>query len=668
MKVSYNWLKDHVDFDLSPQDLGDRLNMVGLVVEELYQEGDDWVYDFENLANRPDWLSVYGIAREISALDNFERPMHELFFQEVSKKTDEAISLNTNVDKNCLRYAVRVIENVQVKASPDWLVDRLKKSGIRSVNNIVDITNYVLLEYGHPLHAFDLDKIKGKTLNIHSAKESSFITLDGLEKKLEDSCLVIADSEKPLAIAGVMGGQNSQVLDNTSHILLESAYFNPSSIRKTARSLGLSTESSYRFERGSDIDMVPIALDRAANLIKNLAGGNILKEIIDHYPKPLEPISISCRVSKINRLLGIQLTAKEMGKYLESLDFEIQKETEETFSVNIPNCRREVYREADIAEEIARVYGYDKIPSQSPKIKLQSTPTEPVEKLKEIITEESLRLGLWEAINYSFIDPEEESKLQNQAISLSLPLSKDQSVLRQTLLPGLLKNFALNWTKRLDLGNFFEIGDVYSLKNEEMFQASKWAALSHKGLRFIKGCVEHLAQKFNITISYTYPKNLSSNKEDTILTLSIFDKPCGYITSISPKKIQQYGIKKCSHSLFFVELDLDCFVEKASLNPKFRPISPFPAINRDLVLKMPEDLPCSEVLDVIYSMNLDTLKKCELFDIYRGKQLGDNKKSLGFALTFQSENRTLTDEEVDKAYQSILHKMELSLKITLRDQ
>lgn len=669
MKVSYNWLKEYVSTDLSPQDLGDKLSMVGLVLDSLEPNGDDWVYEFENLANRPDWLSVQGIVREIVAVTGAEWTFPDIMLKESSQLVQDAIKVCIEAPEHCPRYTARVIRNIQVGPSPDWLIDRLEKSGIRAINNIVDITNYVLLEYGHPLHAFDLNKVGNKEVIIRLAKPEPYYTLDGVKRILDEEMLVVADAHKTLAIAGVMGGQDAEVLEDTRHILLESAYFNLHSVRQTSLRLGLSTEASYRFERGADVDMVPLALDRAASLIQELAGGEVLQGVVDAYVAPLDDLVIEGRVSKINRIIGLELSAKEMQKYLQSIDFTVGITDEDTLYVEVPNCRREVYREEDLAEEIARLYGYNYIPTTTPDLAMYHIAVDPLEHLQQQLRETSIRLGLWEAINYSFIHPKEQKELKEGNICLALPLSEEQSVMRQSLVPGLLKNFAHNWAYSLRAGDFFELGDVYGLIDGVRQESPMWGMISPQGVRFVKGCVEQLLQMAGLKGRYAWTVDQSIwSDADRALCLLVDDELCGSLALVSSQKSKQYGIKECKHPISVAELELDLILHKVQLTPVFCLLSAFPAVHRDLVLKMPEEMLCGQVLEAIDALNLEHLQACELFDIYRGEQLGSGQKSLGFALTFQSQEATLTDAEVDQAYQAILDHMQDTLCITLRDK
>ena len=667
MKVSYNWLKEYVDIRLNPQELGDKLSKIGLVVENLQPSQDDWIYTFENLSNRPDWLSVHGIVREIMAVTHAKWHFPEVIFKEIVQPVEKAVKVSVNVPDYCLRYAVRVIRGVKVSQSPSWMVHRLESSGIRSVNNIVDITNYVLLEYGHPLHAFNLNAIKDKTIEVRWAREESLYTLDGCQRALNENMLVVADSQKVLAIAGVMGGQNAEILEDTQNILLESAYFHPDSIRQTSRCLGLSTESSYRFERGANIDMVTLALDRAAGLMQELAGGKILQGSIDQYVSPLDDIIIKARISKINRIIGLELNIKEVQSYFKSIHFNTKIIDQDTLYVKVPNSRRDVYREEDLAEEVARLYGYDYIPVTQPVLAMKYTAETSLECLHKKIRTQSICLGLWEIITYSFISPEEESK--DNPIRLMLPLSEEQSVMRQTLFPGLLKTFAYNWTQHLREGDFFELGHVYQTVKTSIQELPMWAMISYRGVRFVRACVENILDSIGLRGRYHWGLHQTIwSDSDHALQLLIDKEPFGCLVLVSPQKLKQYNVKDCSFALTMAELDLDRLVDKMNVTPQFQELSIFPAVYRDLVLKMPEDMLCSQIIEAIQSLHLDDLKDCQLFDIYRGKQLEEGYKSLGFALKFQSMKRTLIDEEVDQSYQTILAYMEKYLKITLREK
>lgn len=669
MQVSLNWLKEYIDIDLSPQNLGDKLSMAGLVVERLEEVGDDWILEFESLANRPDWLSVQGIVREISAVTGKKRKEVKILFREANQSIKGQIKVTIKGKDLCPRYSTRVIKKIKVDSSPDWMVNRLQKSGIRSINNIIDITNYVLLEYGHPLHAFDLDQIEGAEIIVRKASSKTFIGVDGESYKLDEGTLVIADAQKAIAIAGVIGGQNSAVTETTKNIVLESAYFQPSSVRLTSKRLGLSTEASYRFERGADVDSVPIALDRAAALIQDLAGGEVLQDVIDEYETPLEAIVIKARVSRINKIIGLELNAQEMTNYLLSLDFDVFIENEDTMIVKVPNCRREVTREEDVAEEVARIFGYEYIPSTTPHLAMQHMKIAPMEQLIVRIRQSLIHLGLFETINYSFVNPTEQKELKKGSIHLTLPLSEDHSVMRRSLLIGLLKTVARNLAHNQRQGDFFELGQVYEVVGDERVEIHNLGILTVQGYRVLKGMLEELMEKMGLAdrVSFLPEKTIWSD-EGMSCDVCVDGEIVGYIGVLSTDKKSQFLIKDTKTEYAYLELELDLLLHKVSFSKEFQLIPKFPAAKRDLVLKMPEDLSCQDFLDAVESLEIDILTNMELFDIYRGDQIDAGLKSLGFALTFQSHERTLMDEEVDEAFEKILGHVHQKLGLTLRDK
>jgi len=450
MKASINWLKEFAEFDLHPDELAHSLTMAGFEVEAIETLNDDVIFDIGVTPNRPDCLSIRGIAREISAV-------LEVTFKDIKVKTKNAKGSAPAVKIEnktlCGRYSSRIVSGVRPGPSPEWLKNRLESCGIRSTSNIVDITNFVLLETGQPMHAFDLDKLNGRKIVVKQAGNVDKITtLDNEERSLSEEMLLIWDAKKPVAIAGIMGDRNTEVSESTVNVLLESAYFNPSSVRRTSKALNLETESSYRFERGVDIEAVPLALDKAAQLIADIAGGKI-SELTDAYPEIVTPRKISVSVNKIGALIGVDIDESFINKTLKKLGF-VPKRAGDALEVTIPSFRNDVEMDVDIVEEIARLYGYDKIPSTLPVMQMSAAPEQKIYNLIKTIKNLMVKSGFSEAVNFSFLNPDLLDKLslsdedrRRNLVYIKNPLRKEESALRTTLVPALLNNVITNMNR-----------------------------------------------------------------------------------------------------------------------------------------------------------------------------------------------------------------------------
>jgi phenylalanyl-tRNA synthetase beta chain len=464
MKASYNWLKEFVDFNLSPAELGHTLTMSGLEVEATEEMDGDTIFDIGVTPNRPDCLSIRGIAREISAV--LARPLKNISAEiDLTQGEDPDVEIE-NADL-CPRYSSRIIRGVKPGPSPEWLSKRLESCGIRATSNIVDVTNFILLEIGQPMHAFDLDTLSGKKIVVREAGDvNTFTTLDDEKRYISKETLLIWDGEKPVAVAGVMGGQNTEVSESTVNILLESAYFNPSSVRRTSKALNLSTESSYRFERGVDLEAVTFALDRAAQMIAEIAGGQV-SAMTDIYPGPFKAREVSLSVEKVSSVIGVDIEESFVEKTLINLGFLIRRE-EETMKVTPPSFRNDVEKDIDIVEEVARIYGYEKIPSTFPLMHMSPAPEHKIQELTKSLKAHMVKAGFSEAINYSFLNPETLDKLnlsdgddRRNFVYIKNPLRKEESVMRTTLVPALLNNVSLNLNRGEKTVRLFEISNVF---------------------------------------------------------------------------------------------------------------------------------------------------------------------------------------------------------------
>lgn len=683
MKASIKWLKEYVDFSLSLKELSHLLTMAGLEVEGAEEKGNDTILEVAVTPNRPDCLSIRGIAREISA--NLGTPLKKVPAP-IGIKEGEGPEIAIEDQELCTRYASRIIYGVKPGPSPEWIVKRLEAHGFRSSLNIVDITNYVLLEMGHPLHAFDLDRLAGKKISVRragSAKE--FQTLDKEKRVLNNDTLMIWDAEKPVAIAGIMGGLNSEVTSSTVNILLESAWFKPDSIRRSARRLGLDTESSYRFERGADVNGLTDALDIAAQMIAEIAGGTLTKTS-DNYPKPCAPQEIFVRHDRINSLLGVDIDKKSALRFLDNLGFKCKSE-EKGILVTSPGFRPDIQREVDIIEEIARLYSYDKIPSTLPVMKMQTMPDSTKRGIINNIKDFMVKSGYTEVINLSFLNPTALDNLNIPAddrrrnlVYIKNPLRKEDATLRTSLMPSLLENVSLNMSRGEKALSLFEISRVFFASGEKLpDEVLQMAAIyckdhsdavwqkKHEGFFDIKGALENLFNELRIK-DYSFKTSnslcepyLHPGKSSLV---SVRGEVAGSIGALHPGIAERLDLTG-DISLFEI-YDLKKLLSIMSSEIKFTPLPKYPYVERDLAIIVSKDVTVAKAKAVISGIDTNLIESLKLFDIYTGKPIPPDKKSLAFSIRYRASDRTLTDSEVDALHSAILKELESSIKAELR--
>jgi phenylalanyl-tRNA synthetase beta chain len=668
MKVSFGWLKEFVDVAASPQEVAHRLTMAGLEIEGMDTAGDDIVFEVNVTPNRPDCLSILGIAREVAAVFGLPLKMPDMEVAGAPAASGVAVEI---LDPGlCNRYTGRSISGVTVCDSPHWLKDRLEKCGIRSLNNnIVDISNYVLLELGHPLHAFDEDKLSGRKIRVAKAGEGrSIITLDGAERKLSPDMLLIWDGRDPVAIAGVMGGEGSSVTADTRNIFLESAYFEPASVRRTSKALGLKTESSYRFERGTDIVFLEKALNRAALLMQQTGGGKV-HGIVDVYPEKYAPNSVEVGYDKVNSLLGTALKKDEMLKTLERVGI-LTEDRGERFLASPPPYRRDVREYYDIVEEVARIYGFDNIPARTPKTAL----SDGLLNWKEInvgrAKEAVRKTGFTEVINYSFMNGTDLDLLsvpgndrRRRHINVMNPLRQEDSLMRTTLLPSLLNNFRYNLSRGIRDVRLFEVSKVFideggQLPEEKLMLGSIFFRENLPSLWkedapsfFIaKGTVDALFEEMKIK-GHTYVPSeevfLHKGKSADIM----LDKArIGFIGELSPGMVEKLDLKINKPEIVMFEMDLDRLFSFVPGRLTYIQIPKYPAIERDIAIVLDAGITSAEVMKELTGFRSDLIEGVELFDEYRGKNIPQGKKSLAFRITYRASDRTLTDSEVEEVH------------------
>ncbi|MEW6001157.1 MAG: phenylalanine--tRNA ligase subunit beta [Nitrospirota bacterium] len=671
MRVPFEWLKDFIDFTAAPEEIADKLTMIGLEVEAIEPSKDDVVFEVNVTPNRPDCLSIIGIARELSATFNIPLKIPLCEINGESPFSDFSVEiLNPEL---CNRYAGRVIKGVNIYDSPEWIRVRLEKCGVRSINNIVDITNYVLLEFGHPLHAFDLDEITGDKIKVGVAGPGNkIVTLDGAERNLPEDSLLIWDSVRPIAIAGVMGGLDTEVTDNTKNIFLESAYFNPLSIRRTAKRLNLISESSYRFERGTDIEFLERALNRAALMIREIAGG-MVHEIIDEYPIKYFPEPIEARYDRINKILGTELSNITIYEILKRLGIKVE-DKEDSMVVNPPAYRRDMKNDNDIAEEIARLYGYDRIPRRIPRSPLPSG--QPAKKMTNIfrIRETMRKAGFTEIINYSFMNPLSLDTInipgddrRRKVIVISNPLRQEESLLRTTLVPSLIENFKYNLDRGIKEIRFFEMAKVFEdigepLPLEEfrlggVFYKEKTPSLWREdasGFFITKGALESIFEELKIK-EYSF----SSSSEPFLhkgqaADIFVSGSYAGFLGLLGPEIVERLDLKKHKPEIILFELNLDLLLTLIPDSIKYCPTPRYPSVERDIAIVVDDFIPAFEIKKIIESFPTELIEEVSVFDYYKGGNIPDGKKSLAFSVIYRSREKTLTDEEVEKLHTSLV--------------
>ena len=800
MKVTYNWLKEFVDFDLTPEQLGDMLTMLGLELEGMeklgegmddvviarveekrqhpnadklslcrvnngsevldvvcgaqnFQQGDtvalaqigatlpgdfkikrskirgeescgmlcsekelgladdsagimvlpadlplgtpvfaalgmkDTLMEIGLTPNRADCLSVAGIAREIAAKLGKTIRYPDTAITEGAEPATATIGVTIEDAELCPRYAARYISGCTIAPSPEWLVSRLKAVGMRSINNVVDITNLVMMELGHPLHAFDCDRLTEKRIVVRRAGEGElFTTLDDQQRTLTADDLVICDAARPVALAGVMGGQNSEIADDTKNILLESAWFRPAAIRRTAKRLGLHTESSHRFERGADIGMVTRALDRAASLIAQLAGGIVAGGIVDAYPGKGDRPVITLRPERVGALLGIEVPRAEVADILTRLECGVSDSPDGTMAVVPPTYRIDIEREIDLVEEVARMKGFDAIPASMPIARVESDLPTQAQRLERAVRNILVDHGMNEIINFSFTSPDAADKLmladddvRRTAIKLANPLVAEQSVMRTTLLPGVLEVVARNTSFRtMDL-KLFEIRRRYLPTGEEMPYEPLCIAGALTGLRSgsswnvsreavdfydVKGIIENLLEQLQIGgVSWAADTPEPYYHPGKSCSVMAGNRKVGSFGEIHPAVQANFDIDK---PVYAFELDFDALVKLAGRKRTITAPSRFPDSARDIALLAPDEVTAEQILQTVRSVKAREIEAVEIFDLYKGQGIQEGFKSIAIRLRYRSYERTLTDDEISTVHGRVVGALMNKLNVSIR--
>jgi phenylalanyl-tRNA synthetase beta chain len=683
MRVPLFWLKEYVDIEIPSTELVEKLTMAGLEVTSCFGTPYGEIFEIEITTNRSDLLSLLGIAREIYAIQGkgkLKFPTPNLLHK---KGFDKFLKISILNREKCPRYTARIIEGVKIQPSPDWLKKRIESLGLRPVCNVVDITNFVLFEYGQPLHTFDLDKLSDSQLLVRLAKAGEKITtIDDIERTLDKDTLVIADSQKPIAIAGIMGGKNTEVSRTTKNILLESAYFNGSSIRQSSRKLALNTHSSYRFERGVDWQAVKEASDRAAQLISQIAGGKIRNEFFDSQPKKKPLRKIKLAKDEPSKILGVKIQPAKIKKILKDLSISLKGSNKNTFVFEIPSFRQDLKIEVDLVEEIARIWGYDRIPMDLPPIKSAfKLEDSKLDKIGNVTRQVLISLGFNEVITYSLINRDVLRNLRiksKDVIPVQNPLSSEVEILRPLLLPSIVQTLSFNLKRRVEQVKIFELAHVYS-KREQQLEEKLNLGFGLSGSKYIydwqnkpknidffdiKGVVEVLLGRlglFNLNFSNVgLPSLFNPHKAATIMYKG---EKVGYIGEVCEELLEEFDVNV---PLLVGELFFENISSLVNFDKRFTPFPAHPFVVRDIAILIDENIPAHYVLSVIKKTGKGLIKDIKLFDRYAGRQIPEGCVSLAFSIKYQSEEKTLTDREANEVHSRICLALQKELKAKIR--
>jgi len=670
MKTTLNWLREYCACDLSAEDMAHALSMSGLLIEELEPTGDDCLLVAEVTTNRPDQLGVIGMAREVSALTGVPLKLPPAEISCSDETVEGAASVEVLDPDLCPRYTARLIRGVKIGPSPDWLKKRLESIGVRSINNVVDVTNYVLFECGQPLHVFDFDKLaEGKIVVRRAIEGEIMISIDETRCKLDPSMLIIADAKRPVAIAGIMGGLSTEVSGTTTNILLESAQFESSQIRRTSRALGLASDSSYRFERGIDPVQSEWASRRAARLIQEVACGTICEGVLDAWATPYKPRTISLRMPRLNTVLGTDIKADEARAILERLGFEPTFASDpDEMTLSVPPFRAEdTYREIDLVEEVIRIHGYDKIP-ETATLPITVGSVGKTDHVFGIARSALTGLGYNEVLTNSFCN-ESSARLVSpwtkaEALVVQNTMRRDENRLRVSLLPGILAVKRTNFAHGVAKSPIFEISRVFLPRpprsaGEETsrddvlpIEQETLSLLSDEDLLPLKGSIEQLIEATGVdgTVTFVSSENpfFSEGRSGKIL---LDGELLGVIGQVSQDVTHAYGLPRppC-----VAELNFELLVKAAVLEHAYTSLPAYPAAVRDIAAIVDEAMPWARIEQCVRELNIPILEGISFFDVFRGKPVPKGKKSIAFSLTFRARDRTLTSEEVEEARQACI--------------
>lgn len=695
MNISYNWLRELTGTTLEPRELAARLTMVGLAVDAVHEAGDDFVLDFDLTSNRPDCLSHLGIAREVAVMDGGRVVLPEAAPSRVNGRTDELTAVEIQDAKLCPRYAARVVRGVTIAPSPDWLVKRLEAIGQRPINNVADITNYVLHEQGQPLHAFDLEKLTEQRIIVRRARAGERLrTLDGVERELDEQMLVIADAARAVALAGVMGGRETEITAETTDVLIESAYFDAPSVRRTSKLLALHTEASHRFERGTDYDGVLRAQARCVALICEIAGGTATVDVIDVYPETLTRASVILRPSRVPALSGVEVSTDEIKRILTGLGFAegSGQETDERLSFVAPSWRVDIEREEDLVEEVVRHAGYDKISSELPPSHMAGE-YQPWESRKRVLRRSLRALGFDEAVSFSFIDAAHDDRFElipdlvqsqngtERFVTLSNPIIEGAARMRPTLLAGLLDAVQHNFHHGTRDVQLFEVGRIFAAHKEGgqlpieqealalvvsggAIEEGKAGASHELDFYDLKGALEAAVDAMKLPrlrFAAAQVKHLRAGQSARISTEA--NQDIGFMGRLDEKAAADYKFRQ---PIYVAEIDLSRLLEAEETPVLYHPLARYPGIDRDISLLVDTRVTYAELESEILGQRLEYLREIKLVDVYAGANLPEGKRSLTLRIEYRADERTLRDEEVDQMHARIVAALEQKFGAQLR--
>lgn len=659
MRISTDWLGEFVAL---PEKLDDTLLMAGLGVEE--HDGEQ--LELEVTSNRGDWLSALGIAREIGAMTGARVRAPFIDLHETGIPIEDRVAVSIENPADCARYVARLVQGVQVGSSPDWMQKRLLDCGVRPINNVVDISNYVMLELGQPLHCFDADKISTNQIEVRRARESETLTtLDGVERELSPEMLAICDANGPIALAGVMGGADSEVSDATTNVLIESAYFAPQRVRRNAYLSGLNTEASRRFERHVDPNGCKRAADRAAQLLTEFAGGTVSRGAVDRYPVPAVEPTVEMRVARCNTLLGQKIPRETQRELLERLGFKVS-ENEGVIRAQIPTWRRDIEREIDLIEEVARLYGYDRVPVTLHEGATAGAGRPLSSRLRDRARSACLRCGLTEITTYSLSNEtaHEMAGVSAQgAVKLRNPLSEDYTMLRTSLLPSMLDVLRRNKARRM---RAFEIGKVYFAAENGLADERRMLGLALNDapadanwqhtttpvdFYALKAIVENVLCEFGAPRPLFAPAKYPTFHPGRAASIALNGEEIGFLGEVHPVIARNWEL---NGRIYLARIDFEALVRHVSLVRQYRPFSKFPAVERDLALVVPQNVPAANLIDVARHAGGELLESARVFDVYSGKGIPEGSKSLAIALRFRAPERTLTESEIENVMSEII--------------
>jgi phenylalanyl-tRNA synthetase beta chain len=670
MLISYRWLRDYCETTLSPDELRERLTMVGLAIDAVESHNSDSVLDVEVPSNRPDCLSHVGIAREVSVIARAQLNEPRIAAFKTEGRAADLTSVEIKDTDLCPRYAARLVRGVKIAPSPDWLVKRLETIGQRPINNVADITNYVLHELGQPLHAFDFHKLGGPRIVVRRAAAGEKLkTLDGVERTLTNEMLVIADAERAVALAGIMGGEESEISDSTTDVLIESAYFNPDSVRRTARQLGMDTEASRRFERGADIEGVLRAQERCVQLICELAGGVASEDLLDVYPQRFEPRTISLRPERVRELTSLSVQRPDVVRILTGLQFEVSEESDRLVCT-VPSWRIDVEQEEDLVEEVARHTGFEKIADELPPSSA-SGEYQPSEMKQRLLRRAFNAFGFDEAINFSFIERETQFEpLPTLRASggrqpvLKNPIIEEAAFMRGTLLPGLLSSLRHNLNHGIRDVRLFEIGRVFGkewpgeLPEERLAlaavatggasEANKAQAERELDFFDVKGALETAVDWMSLSpLSFTQT-NASHLRPGQSARIKLNDGTgIGTIGRLAESVAADY---KFRYPIYVLELDLEALLNGPARVVQYAPLPRYPSVVRDISLLLDRSVSLDEVVKVVNDGHVADFRSVKLVGIFEGGNIPPAKRSVTLRLEYRSDERTLRDQEVEERH------------------